>query len=125
WWQLPDQPQLFERGLELRAEHAPLDPVQSEKRGLDRWSLAFASEVGAQARAQVAGPADVEHLLVPVMEQVDTGPARRPMRQRALAIHTPLARRGRREQFGEPPRTDLLRESDQPDEHLGGGLGIG
>src|ERR671930_1171259 len=28
WGELPNQPQLFECGLELRAEHVPLDPME-------------------------------------------------------------------------------------------------
>ena len=50
--QLADQPQLLERGLELRAEHAPLDPVERAERGLDRGPLpARSGSTSAAARA--------------------------------------------------------------------------
>src|SRR5205085_1392651 len=74
--QLPDQPQLLERGLELGAEHAPLDPVECHQRRLNRRPLALAPEVGAKTGAEVTGPADVEHLSVPVTEEADGWRAR-------------------------------------------------
>ncbi len=63
--ELPDEPKLFERGLELGAEHTPLDPLDGGQRSLDRGPLALGAEVRAQAGAQVAGPADVERLAAP------------------------------------------------------------
>ena len=74
--ELADQPQLLERGLELGAQHAPLDAVEREQGSLDRRTLALAAEVGAQPGAQVARTTDVEHLVVAVAEEVDAGPRR-------------------------------------------------
>src|SRR5207253_1770713 len=50
--QLADQAQLLERGLELRAEDAPLDLLERAERGFDRRSLLLGPEVRAQPRAQ-------------------------------------------------------------------------
>src|SRR5204862_303920 len=72
--ELADQTQFLERGLELRAQHAPFDPVEREQGRLDRGSLPFASEVGAEAGAQVARATHVQHLAVAVAEEVDAGP---------------------------------------------------
>jgi hypothetical protein len=90
--ELPDQPQLLQRRLELGAEHAPLDPRQREQRGLDRRSLAIAPEVRAQTCAQVAGPADVQHLVVSVAKEVDARSARRPVGEAPLVVDAALAR---------------------------------
>ena len=69
------------------AEHVPLDALEGVERGLDRGALALGAEVGAQASAEVARPADVEHLVVPV-----AGSGRRPdaraLRRRGSALHT-------------------------------------
>src|SRR5205085_4440820 len=100
--QLPDQPQLLERGLELGAEHAPLDPVECHQRRLNRRPLALAPEVGAETGAEVTGPADVEHLSVPVTEEVDAWPGGSAARERALVVDPALPRSGKRAQFGEP-----------------------
>ena len=94
--QLAEQPQLLERRLELRAEHAPLDPLDRAERGLDRRPLPLGAEVRAQPRAQVAGPADVEHLVVRGRGRGRRRAAaarrgdERPLRRRAAA---PAARR--------------------------------
>src|SRR5215218_4900462 len=60
--QLPQQPQLLERSLELGADDAPLDRLDGRERRLDRRTLPLGAEVRAQARAQVACATDVEHL---------------------------------------------------------------
>ena len=60
-----------------------------------RPAAAVAAEVRAQPRAQVAGAADVQHLLVAVAEEVDARPRRRTGGERALAVQPPCARRGR------------------------------
>ncbi len=122
--QFADQPELLERGLELGAEDAPFDPLEGEERRLYGRTLAFALEVGAQAGAQVAGAADVEHLVVPVAEQVHARPGRCPADERALAVHASFARRGEGAQLGEAAGTQLLGEPDQPHEHLRGRLRV-
>ena len=91
--QLADQPHLLERGGELRAEHAPLDPLDRVERHLDRGPLPAALEVRAQPRAQVARLADVEHLVVAVAEEVDAGPLGRAVHEPPLAVHAPRPRR--------------------------------
>src|SRR3989442_232518 len=78
------QPQLLERGLELGTEDAPLDPSDRGERGLDRRALAFRAEVRTQPRAQIAGATHVEHLVVRVTEEVNTGKRRRAECERAL-----------------------------------------
>src|SRR5919109_1488192 len=103
---LSNQPQLLERGLERRP-------------------LAFAPEVGAQARAQVTRSPDVEHLFMAVAKEVDTGPSRSSLRERSLVVDPTLPRRGERAKVGEPPCAELLGEPDQMNQHLGGGLCIG
>src|SRR5204863_5704168 len=106
--ELADQPQLLERGLELRAEHAPFDPVEREQRGLDRGSLALAAEVRAQPGPEVARPADVQHLAVPVTKEVDPRFRRGAASERALVVDAPFPRSRQRTQLGEMPRAELL-----------------
>ena len=120
-----DQPELFERRLELGAEDAPLDPFEREQGRLDRRALGFALEVGTQACAQVAGTADVEHLVVAVAEEVHPGPRRRAANERTLAVHAPLAGSGESAQLGDAAGSQLLRELDEADEDLGGRLRVG
>ena len=83
--QLAQEAQLLEPGLELGAEHAPLDAVERAQRRLDRRPLALGAEVRAQPRPQVARPAHVEHLPGPVEEEVDARPLRRAEGERPLA----------------------------------------
>ena len=120
--ELADEPQLLERGLELRAQHAPFDPLEREERSLDRRPLAFAAEVGAQPGAQVARSTHVQHLVVAIAEEVDAGPRRGAAGEPALVVDPTLARSGERTQLGEPPGSQLLGEPDQVHEHLGRGL---
>ena len=105
--ELADQPRFLERGLELGAEHAPLDPLEREERGLDGGPLPLGAEVRAQPGPQVAGAADVEHLVVPVTEEVDARPRRGAEGERALAVDAPHARSGQLEDVadGAAPRS--------------------
>jgi hypothetical protein len=123
--ELADQSQLLERGLELGAQDAPLDPLEGEQRGLDRRPLAFASEVGAKAGTDVAGAADVEHLTVAVAKEVDAGPGGGTLRKGALAVDPSFSRRCERPQLGETPRSQFLGQPDQVHQHLRRGLRIG
>ena len=95
------QAQLLERGLELRAELAPLDPLERAERRLDRGPLAAAREVRAEPRAEVSRLADVEHGVVPVAEEVDAR-ACAALRRRAPASSAAGARAARRARA--PPR---------------------
>ena len=110
--QLAQQAQLLERRLELGAEHAPLDPLERAQRRLDRRPLPLGAEVRAQPRAQVPGPADVEHLVVAVAEEVDARLRRRAGRERSACPRAaaPAARRGRRG----PPRVVAPRSCASP-----------
>ena len=92
--QLAEEPELLERRLELGAEHAPLDSLERRERGLHGRALAVGAEVRAQPGAQVAGPADVEHLVTRAAEEIDARPLRRAERERALVVRAPGARRG-------------------------------
>ena len=121
----PDQPELLECCLELGAEDAPLDPLEREQGRLDRRALGFALEVGTEAYAEVAGTADVEHLVVAVAEEVDTRPRRRAANERALAVHASPAGSGETAQLGNAAGSQLLRKLDQMDKDLGGRLRIG
>ena len=123
--QLAQQPELLERRLELGAEHAPLDPLERAERGLDRRPLPLGAEVGAQPRAQVAGAADVEHLLVAVAEEVDARPRRRARDERALRREPAGARRRELDELGDRARTALLRETDQREQDLRRRLRVG
>ena len=89
--QLAQQAQLLERGLELRAEDAPLDPLERAERRLDRRPLPLGAEVRPQPCPQVARAADVEHLVVPVAEEVDAGRGGAP----ATSERLPARRRAR------------------------------
>src|SRR5204862_8007626 len=62
--ELADQTQLLARRLELRAQHAPFNPIEREEGSLHRGSLPLASEVGPEAGAQVAGATYVQHLAI-------------------------------------------------------------
>src|SRR5439155_7321297 len=115
--QLADQAHLLERRLELGSGDVPLDPVERRQRRLDRRALAFAAEVGAKARAQIAGAADVEHLSVAVAKQIDPRARRSAVCKRTLAVDAALAGSAKRTQVGEMPRPELLREPDQVYEH--------
>src|SRR5437773_6274012 len=108
---LPDQAQLLERGLQLGAEHAPLDPVECEERSLDGGPLALTAEVRPQPGADVAGAADVEHLAVAVAEEVHAGLRGGALGEGPLSVHAALARRGERAEIGEPRRPELDRKS--------------
>jgi hypothetical protein len=123
--ELPDQPEFLEGGLELGAEDAPLDPFDGEQGRLHRGALRFALEVGTQACAQVAGAADVEHLLVAVAEEVHPGPRRRAAHQRSLGVHTSLAGSSQGAQLGNATRSQLVRNTDQMDQDLGRRLRVG
>ena len=123
--QLAQQAQLLEPRLELGAEDAPLDPLERAERRLHRRPLALGAEVGAEARAEVAGAADVEHLLVPVAEEVDARRRRRAGDEVPLAGEPPRARRGEVDELRHGRRARLLREPDQREQDLGGRLGVG
>ena len=82
--ELANQPELLERRLELRAEHAPLDPFGRAERRFDRRPLPVAPEVRPQPRSQVAGAADVQHLVAASAEEIDARPGRRAEREVAL-----------------------------------------
>ena len=118
--QLPDQPELLEPCLELAAEDTPLDPVDGSERGLHGGPLAVGAEVRAQAGAQVARAADVEHELVPVAKEVDAGPRGRAVRERALGVNAPRAGSRQLVEVRQRSRASLLRLADQAHEHLGG-----
>ena len=102
--QLPEKPELLERGLELRPEHAPLDAVERPEGRLDRRSLPSAREVRAQARAQIAGLADVEHRPLAVVEEVDARRGRRARDERALRAELPRPRRCERHEVADRAR---------------------
>ncbi len=116
--ELPDEPQLFERRLELRAEHTPLDPLDGVERRLDGGSLAVGAEVRPQAGAEVTRLADVEHVILAAAEEVDTGPRGRSEDERALVVGA--ARTGRSEalEVGDRARATLLRQGYERDEDL-------
>ena len=116
--QLAQEPQLLERSLELGAEHAPLDPLERAKRRLDGRPLPLGPEVRAKPRAEVAGASHVEHLLVPVAEEVDPRPLRRSRDERALARQPARARRREVGQLGDCACATLLRETDQREQDL-------
>src|SRR6266508_3880813 len=123
--QLAKQPQLLERRLELRPADAPLNPFDRPERRLDRRPLPLGAEVRPQPRAQVAGPADVEHLPAAPVEEVDAGKRRRAEGERPLAVHAPLPRRRERDEVADRPRAALLREADQRDEDFRRRLRVG
>ena len=121
---LPDQAQLLERRLELGARHPPLDPLRRGHSRFDRRPLPVAAEVRAQARPQVARPADVEHLVVAAEEEVDAGAGRRAVGEMALVEQPPCSRRRKGREVGDRPRAAFLREADQREQQLGGGAGV-
>ena len=112
---------LLERRLELRSRgHATRSARRRAERGLDRGPLALGAEVRAQASAEVARPADVEHLVVRVAEEVDARTRGRSEGERALRIHAarraaPRAR-GRRRPCGRraPARARGARRGSPP-----------
>src|SRR5581483_11386705 len=110
--QLADQAELVERGLELRAGDAPLDPFERAERRLDRGPLAVGAEVGAEARAQVARAADVQHLVVRVPEEVDAGPLRGAEGEVALALRAARPRGRELDEVADRGGAALLREPD-------------
>ena len=122
--QLAEQAQLLERGLELRPEHAPFDPLDRAERRLDRGSLPFGAEVRTQPRAQVTGAADVEHPVRAVAEEVDARPGRRPGDEEALAGEPARPRRGEVDDVGHRPRAVLLREAEEREQDLRRRLGV-
>jgi hypothetical protein len=124
WLELANQPQFLERGFELGAKDAPLDPFEREQRGLDRRPLALAAEVGAQPGPQVPRAADIEHLPVCIAEEVDPRPRGGAMRERAFVVDPPLRRCGEPAQIGEASRAELLGEPDQAQEHFRRRLGV-
>ncbi len=111
--ELPQQPELLQRRLELRAELAPLDPLERAERGLDRRPLPLAREVRAQTRAQVAGTADVEDLAVPVAEEVHAGAPGRLCDQSALAVQSTRPRCGELREIADGTCPALLSQADQ------------
>ena len=121
--QLPDESQLLQPGLELRAEHVPLDAVDRGERDLDRRPLALGAEVRAKSRPQVARAADIEHLR-PRAEPVHAGTLRRSVRERALVVDLALARCTQFVQVGERARAAFLGKPDQGEEDLAGRLGV-
>ena len=122
--QLPDQAELLDRCLELGAEHPPFDPLDGRERSLDRRPLPVAAEVGAEACAQVACAADVEHRVVAVTEEVDAGPRRRTEGEAALVPDAPRPRRRERDELGDGACAALLCQPDQCEEHLRGRLRV-
>jgi len=125
WAKLADEPELLERRLELRAEYAPLDPLERAERRLDGRSLSVAGEVRAQTGAEVAGLADVEHRAAAAAEEVHAGARRRARHERALRVQAARARCAEFEDVGQRPRAALLREPEKCDEDLGGRERIG
>ena len=117
--QLADQPKLLQRGLELGAEHPPLDSLGRRDGRLHRRPLALRAEVRAESRAQVAGATDVEHLAVPVVEQIDTGSRRRAEREVPTVPDPARPRRAERDEVGDGAGAPLLGEADQREQHLG------
>ena len=122
---LPDQPELLECRLELGAEDAPLDLFERQQGRLHRRALRLALEVGTQACAQVAGAADVEHLLVTVAEEVHPGLRRRAAHERTLVAHTSLAGSSQGAQLGNATGSQLLRKPIRWIKDLGGRLRVG
>ncbi len=123
--QLPDQPQLLERCLELGAEHAPLDPLDGAERRFHLRPLPLGAEVRAQPRAQVARPPDVQHLLVAVAEEIDAGSRRCSEREVPLVEDASRTRRRERDEIGDGSCAALLREADQGEQHLRRCLRVG
>ncbi len=74
---------------------------------------------------QVAGAADVEHLVVHVAEEVDAGTLRRAEGEAALAMHAARLRRSELDEVCDGARTAFLRHADQPEQDLRGRLGVG
>ena len=116
--QLAQEPQLFERRLELGAGLAPLDRVEGAERRLDRGSLAPAREVRAKPRPEVPRAADVEGEPVRAAEDVDARACRRARDERALHVESAGARRGELDEVGDRPRAALLCEPEQDEEDL-------
>ena len=117
--QLADQPQLLERRLELRPGHAPLDALERSEGALDRRTLAVGAEVRAQAGTEVAGLADVEHLVVHIVEEVDARPLGSAEREASLAMHAPRPGGGELDEVTDRAGAALLRHADQAQQDLG------
>ena len=102
-----------------------VDRRERGQRALDARRLAARAEVGAHARAQVAGLADVERLAEAVAHDVHAGAAGQAGRE--VAPLPRPARRGQRERHHVlgALRAALLREADQPEQHLGRGQRVG
>src|SRR4029079_18631171 len=81
-----DQPHLLDRGRELGAGDAPLDPLQLVESLLDAAPLPAGVKVGAQPRLQVAGLAHVQHLPAAV-EEVDAGTGRHALEQPPRSVY--------------------------------------
>jgi hypothetical protein len=81
--------------------------------------LPVGAEVRAQPGAQVACPPDVEHLVVRVSEEVDTGALRRPERERTLPLHAARPGRGQLAQLGDRAHSSFLRQANQAEQDLG------
>ena len=122
---LAQEAQLLEPGLELGAQHAPLDAVERTQRRLHRRPLPLRAEVRAQPRPQVARPAHVEHLAGPVEEEVDAGPLRSVEGERALRVDAAGARRAELLEVGDRLGAALLCEPDQAEQDLRRRLGVG
>src|SRR5262249_5121873 len=91
--ELAQQAKLLERSLELGALLAPLDPLERAESGIDGGALSLAREVRPQARLQVTGASDIEHLIQTVAEEVHAGPSRRLRDERPLDVERPCPRR--------------------------------
>ena len=83
--QLLEQPALAQQGLELRAAHLVVEPVEALERPADQPAVAAARpEVAAHPPAQVGRLPDVEDLAVAVAHQVHAGKGRQILGQRQL-----------------------------------------
>jgi hypothetical protein len=116
---LPNQTQLLERGLELRSEDSPLDPLERAERGFHRRPLPPAREVRPEPRAKVACLADVEHHLIPVVEEVDARSGRRPCDKRPLGVELTRTGSSQLDEIADGSRASLLSEPHQRDQDLG------
>jgi hypothetical protein len=123
--QLPQQPQLLERRLELGAELAPLDAFERAERCLDGRPLPLAGEVRAQPRTEVSRPPDVERLAVLVTEDVDARRARRLGNEGALHMQAPRPRSSQLGEIADRPGPPLLRQPDQREQDLRRCLRVG
>ena len=123
--ELPQEPQLVERGLELAATGLPVDLRQRTERRLDSRPLPLAGEVRAEPGAEVARAPDVQRLAVRVAEHVGARRRRCLRDERALGVEAAGPRRRQLDEVGHRLGPALLREADQGDQDLGGRLCIG